>query len=293
MMSFFQSVPAFDSLARRVLFSTLEEGRVDPETVAMTWLLDRPGEGVAGFRHRGGIPLYPASVIKLFYLAAFMRLAEAGELTETEEDLRALTAMIRVSSNEATGHVVDRLTGTTGGPDLPPDDFETYVARREAVQRQFRNWKWPELRDVAIRQKTYSDGPYGREWSYRQRVPGNVLTTDATARLLHAIAGGEIAGPERTGMMMDMLDRSFERPAEAQAADPENQVTGFLVEGTPAAIPVWSKAGWTSVTRHDAVLARLPNGATTIIVMFGNGPERARDREFLPALARSVFAALA
>ena len=62
---------------------------------------------------RGDVPIYPASVIKLFYLAATHRWLEDGKLADTPELRRALYDMIVDSSNDATSYVVDMLTGTT------------------------------------------------------------------------------------------------------------------------------------------------------------------------------------
>src|SRR5262249_37625018 len=68
--------------------------------------------------HRGEAGTYPASVVKLFYLAAAHHQIETGALKETPELDRALHDMIVSSSNDATHYVVDVLTGTTAGPDL-------------------------------------------------------------------------------------------------------------------------------------------------------------------------------
>lgn len=69
---------------------------------------------------RGGEQVYPASVIKLFYLVAANRWMEDGKLADTEELRRAMRDMIVDSYNEATSLIVDSLTDTTSGPELPP-----------------------------------------------------------------------------------------------------------------------------------------------------------------------------
>jgi hypothetical protein len=53
---------------------------------------------------------------------------------------------------------------------------------------------------------------------------------------------------------------------------------------------LWSKAGWTSETRHDAAYVELPNGAQLVLVTFTT--EHANDKEIIPFVARTVFAAL-
>src|ERR687886_358498 len=59
---------------------------------------------------RGEERIYPASVVKLFYLAAAHRWLEDGKIQETDELRRALRDMIVDSSNDATQFVVDVLT---------------------------------------------------------------------------------------------------------------------------------------------------------------------------------------
>src|SRR5215212_6428013 len=51
---------------------------------------------------RGSEPIYPASVVKLFYLAAAHRWMEDGRLKGTAEFGRGLKDMIVESSNDAT-----------------------------------------------------------------------------------------------------------------------------------------------------------------------------------------------
>ena len=89
---------------------------LQPDQIAVT-LVDlreptRPES--AGFR--GGERIYPASVIKMFYLVAAHRWLEDGRLTDTEELRRALRDMIVDSYNEATGYIVDLLTGHNQWP---------------------------------------------------------------------------------------------------------------------------------------------------------------------------------
>src|SRR6266550_2058785 len=56
---------------------------------------------------RGNERIYPASVVKLFYLVAAQRWLEDKKIEDTPELRRALKDMIVDSSNEATQYVVD------------------------------------------------------------------------------------------------------------------------------------------------------------------------------------------
>src|SRR5215213_11691810 len=69
---------------------------------------------------RGAEPIYPASVVKLFYLAAAHRWLEDGRLKESEEFARGLRDMVVDSSNDATAFVLDSLTGVSSGAELSP-----------------------------------------------------------------------------------------------------------------------------------------------------------------------------
>ena len=66
-------------------------------------------------------------------------------LEDGEELRRALADMIRDSSNDATGLVLDLLSGTTSGPSLPPERFEAWRRQRQLVNGWLAGLGWPEL----------------------------------------------------------------------------------------------------------------------------------------------------
>ena len=78
--------------------------------------------------------VYPASVVKLFYLVAAHRLLQDKQIEDTPELRRALKDMIVDSSNEATQYIVDVLTRTTGGYELAPREMEEWQYKRNAVE---------------------------------------------------------------------------------------------------------------------------------------------------------------
>ena len=51
--------------------------------------------------------------------------------------MRAVKDMITVSSNDATGFVVDSITGTTSGRSSRTREWEAWKERRNAVNRFF------------------------------------------------------------------------------------------------------------------------------------------------------------
>src|SRR5438132_10127624 len=84
---------------------------------------------------RGNERVYPASVVKLFYLVAVHRWLEDKKIQETDELKRAVHDMIVDSSNEATQYVVDVLTKTTGGFELPPKATEQWQYKLDAMNQ--------------------------------------------------------------------------------------------------------------------------------------------------------------
>jgi hypothetical protein len=276
--------------------------------LALTWLIYDPPfpvntggalspEGfwkcpVRGCSYRGVEQIYPASVVKLFYLVACHEWIEKGMLPPSEEVNRALHDMIADSSNDATGYIVDMLTGTTSGPELPPGPFETWKAQRNIINRYFQSLGWPELESINVNQKTWGDGPYGRENDFvgKHRENRNCLSTDAVARLLHGIVGGVAVSASRSRAMMQSLHRNLD-PA-VLAEDPENQVTGFIGAGVPLSSQVWSKAGWTSTVRHDAAYVEIPGKHPYLLVVFTDSPQASRSEAVIPFISTKVSEAV-
>ncbi len=231
---------------------------------------------------RGGAAIYPASVVKLFYLAAAHRWMEDGRLADTEELRRALKDMIVDSSNDATAYVVDALTGTTSGPELAEAEMKIWSEKRNAVNRYFTALGYTNLN---LNQKPWGDGPYGRErvWVGKNYSNRNALTTEATAQLLAEIALGRCVTARRSADMMQLLKRDF----LAQTTDPEDQAHGFTAPGLPRTAKLWSKAGWTSSTRHDAAYVELAEGRKFVLVTFTTN--HAHERGIIPFVTSEVI----
>ncbi len=246
---------------------------------------------VSGASWGGGELHYPASVVKLVYLVAAEAWMQRQLIEDGTELRRALDGMIRDSGNDATGLVVDLLTGTTSGPALPPDRFRRWCSQRQLVNDWLAEQGWPELEGCNACQKTWGEGPYGRERDfYGERLENrNRLSTDATARLLHAVMAGGMVSPPACHRMRSLLRRSLD-PLE-RAADPENQVDGFLGGGLPSEARLWSKAGWMSQARHDAAYVEAEGFAPMLLVVFSEGERWARDENLLPRIATSLLEA--
>jgi beta-lactamase class A len=233
------------------------------------------------------VAIYPASVVKLFFLAGVQAWLSAGRLSRTRELRRACSAMIRQSSNDATGYIVDLLTGTTGGPDLPSAAFRRWLHRRGAVQRYFERWGWPEFAPVRITQKTWEESPWQ---GAAVPCPGpnnrNRLTTEAAARLLWSIDRDEVVSKPACREMRRLLRRRLNANSRRDHAN--NQIDGFLGGGLPGDARLWSKAGWTSRTRHDAAIIELKDGRRFVLVVFSEGRKLAENTGLLPAMAKEA-----
>jgi beta-lactamase class A len=236
----------------------------------------------AGFR--GNERIYPASVVKLFYLAAAHRWLEDKKIEDTPELRRALKDMIVDSSNEATQYVVDVITHTTAGYELPPKEMEEWQEKRNAVNRYYTALGYT---NINVNQKTFCEDAYGREQVSR-RPDGsnrNKLTTDATARLLAEIVTGKAVTPARSAQMMELLKRDYSGTSKDND-DQGRGFTGIALAGMEG-VRLWSKAGWTSTTRHDAAYLELPGGAKFVLVTFTT--DHANEREIIPAVAKVVI----
>jgi len=233
---------------------------------------------------RGNERVYPASVVKLFYLVAVHRWLADKKIQETAELQRAVRDMIVDSSNEATQYVLDVLTHTTGGFELSAKEMQQWQYKRNAVNRYYSSQGFT---NINVNQKTFCEDAYGRERISRgpNGENRNKLTTDATARLLAEIATGHAVNAARSAQMMELLKRSFTGAAKDND-DQGRGFTGIALQGIPDA-RLWSKAGWTSTTRHDAAYIELPGGAKFVLVTFTT--DHANEREIIPAIARVVI----
>jgi hypothetical protein len=249
---------------------------------------------VRGFSYRGMERIYPASLVKLFYLVAIHEWIETGMIPDSPELERAMRDMVVESSNDATSLVVDMLTGTTSGPELPPGPFETWQQQRNIVNRYYQSLNWEELEGINVNQKTWTDGPYGRERTFLGELMENrnMLTTEAVARLMHSIVGGVAVSSERSQQIMKLLKRSLNE-AQLSTNNEENQITGFIGEGLPVNAQLWSKAGWMSQVRHDAAYIEIPELQPYLLVIFTEGKANSQNKEIIPFLSQAFVLSMA
>src|ERR1041385_484344 len=222
--------------------------KLTQEQLSITLIDLRDPQHPATASFRGNERVYPASVVKLFYLVAVHHWLEDKKIQETDELKRAVRDMIVDSSNEATQYVVDVLTQTTGGYELPSKEMEEWQYKRNAVNRYYASLGYT---NINTNQKTFCEDAYGRERVSRgpKGENRNKLTTDATARLLSEIVTGRAVNQAHSAQMMELLKRDFSGTSKDND-DQGHGFTGIALQGVTGA-KLWSKAGWTSTTRHD------------------------------------------
>ena len=284
------SKTSLQDLVNRAAKTTLDryaDKKLEEKQLSITLIDIRDPAHPVTASFRGNERIYPASVVKLFYLVAAHRWLEDKKIEETPELTRAIKDMIVDSSNEATQYIVDVLTHTTGGYELPPKEMEEWQYKRNAVNRYFTSLGYT---NINVNQKTFCEDAYGRE--RMSRGPNgenrNKLTTDATARLMMEIVTGKAVTPQRTALMMDLLKRNY----VGETKDPDDQghgFTGIALKGMDG-FKLWSKAGWTSTTRHDVAYIEMPDGAKFVLATFTT--DHSNEREIIPTVARTVIEGL-
>lgn len=231
---------------------------------------------------RGEFSTYPASVIKLFYAAYLGERVRTGELHLTEELGRAARDMIVDSNNDATALVLDAVTDTTGGPELNASELAIWMDKRQAVNRWFRSLGYESVNAC---QKTWNEGPYGREkQGYGEGdVHRNSLSSLASLRIMAEIALGGILDSDRVDWMRGLLARSI----PADSLNVSEQASKFSGAVLPAGTKLWSKAGWTSEVRHDVAWFELPDGREFIWAIFTKN--HSEDFGLIPFLAEQLL----
>jgi beta-lactamase class A len=282
-----ENARSLQSLVDEAARKTLEKfavKKLEEKQLSITLIDLRDPAHLVQASFRGNERIYPASVVKLFYLAAAHRWLEDKKIEDTPELRRALKNMIVDSSNEATQYVLDVLTHTTGGYELPPQEMQEWQEKRNAVNRYYSSLGYT---NINVNQKTFCEDAYGREQASRgpNGENRNKLTTDATARLLTEIVMGKAVSRERSAQMMELLKRDYSGTSK-DGDDQGHGFTGLALQGT-AGVRLWSKAGWTSTTRHDAAYLELPDGSKFVLVTFTT--DHADEREIIPTVARVVI----
>tara|TARA_Y100000589_G_scaffold193014_2_gene182701 strand:- start:2103 stop:3059 length:957 start_codon:yes stop_codon:yes gene_type:complete len=232
--------------------------------------------------------IYPASIVKLVYgLATYYWIKRKIIPYETELS-EAVYKMLHHSSNDATSYILDTLTGTTSGPSLEGKSWNIWKYQRNIINDWLKEFRWNELSKFNCCQKTWEDGPFGREKVFYglNNENRNSMSTDGTAKIMEEIM--QNLNFERDNInLKNCLFRELNQ--NTSKINPNSQIEGFLGEGIKENIPFWSKAGLMSQVRHDAAWWENKNSCKTLLVVFCTGSDFAQDNLFLPQLSKEIY----
>ncbi|MCX7626350.1 MAG: class A beta-lactamase-related serine hydrolase, partial [Candidatus Sumerlaeaceae bacterium] len=204
---------------------------------------------------------YPASCVKLAYLAAAMAWCRENKLPYNHLD-HAVRPMIVNSDNFQTGVVVDTITSA---PNI--DDLTTVTDPRwnDWIERRHYTARFLELRGLlgnqVILHKTYptnsGEWPRGAEKVAREVFGMNKMQPRLSASLMLEIAKGALE-PEARPYMLELLEHDRWK---------SNSVLGF---GLPPGTKYYNKPGLAYDTLEDIAYAVLPNGKEFVVAVFSN-----------------------
>ena len=289
-MAFYRQDPEMASCLKGILDRFEKEGRPSlQKNIAITWIRynnqnPSPSNGY-GTGWNSNKNYYPASIVKIVYALASQIWIKKDLIINSDELRRALYEMIANSNNAATSYILDLLTGTTSGPSLNEQNFEAWKIQRKLINNWLEELQWPEIKNWNCSQKTWNEGPFGRERDFygKSNENRNRMTTEGSARIFESLMTNEMLPKVDSDKFIKVFQRSLDPISRKK--DLENQVDGFLGEGLPLASKLWSKAGLMSEVRHDVAWWKAPNKNPMLAVVFTTGKELVKDQFLLPAIS--------
>ncbi len=279
---------AFNDCLRKVCSYNKDFSRED---IAITWI-NYKIENKRVFKGFGyGINnkkmVYPASIVKLVYGLVAYYWIKKGSLLLSDDIIDAVGKMLSFSSNNATSFLIDLLTGTTSGPCIEGELWENWKYQRNIINDWLHDLRWQELIGINCCQKTWDDGPFGREKEFYgyENKNRNAMTTDSAARVFEEIMI-HIDYQKEDLHLRDFLTRDLNKAVLER--DSLNQIDGFLGAGLPENTKLWSKAGLMSEVRHDSAWWINNQSLQTLLVVFCDGEKYSKDTSFLPSIAKEV-----
>ena len=292
-MAFYRQDPEMASCLKGILDRLEKEGRPSlKKNIAITWIrynnqTPSPSYGY-GTGWNSNKNYYPASIVKIVYALATQVWITKDLINDSDELRRALYEMISNSNNDATSYILDLLTGSTSGPSLNEQNFEAWKIQRKLINNWLEELQWPEIKNWNCSQKTWNEGPFGREKDFygKSNENRNRMTTAGSARIFESLMTNEMIQKVENEHLKQVFQRSLDPVSRKK--DLENQVDGFLGEGLPLASKLWSKAGLMSEVRHDVAWWKAPNKNPMLAVVFTTGKELVKDQFLLPAISSEL-----
>ena len=292
-MAFYRQDPEMAYRLKGLLDRLEKEGRPNlQDNIAITCIRYENQEPLAlsgyGTGWNSNRNYYPASVVKIVYALATKIWLQKDLIVDSDELKRALHEMIANSNNDATSYILDLLTGTTSGPSLNEQNYKAWKIQRNSINSWLKDLHWPEIKQWNCCQKTWGEGPFGREKDFygKKNQNRNRMTTDGSARIFESLMTHEMLPKLASNNLIKVFQRSLDPVSRKK--NPENQVDGFLGEGLPLSSNLWSKAGLMSEVRHDVAWWKAPNKNPMLAVVFSTGKELVRDQFLLPAISSEL-----
>ena len=246
----------------------------------------------AGYKNQ--VLRYPASVAKLFWMAAFYGAVEQSLIDNEPKFYEDLRLMMQKSHNDSASRILDAITDTKSGVKLEGKKLNTWLEKRKSVNEFFQKAGYQDLIVSTKNYPRYSPsqtGPVGRDRQLRKqdgKFLRNLISTDQATRLIYEIYTRQAVSRKYSTRMAYLLTRDL-RPQVWQN-DLYNGVKGFLGESLPANIYFGSKVGLTSKDRMDVAFVRtLDNQAIYILAIFAEDAAYSNDEEIFPKLSRHVY----
>lgn len=219
----------------------------------------------------------PGVLVALPCLLAVEQWIRDDRLQEDPELRRALEALGRRGSAEAHSHVLDRLSGTTSGPELPPQRLAAWQRQRRLLDGWLGSLGWPELEGASACHRIWAEGPYGRDRQLLEQMggAGNRCSTEALARLLTALVEGSLVSPPACGRLRALL-----------RGGPVSTLSGML----PGEMGIWGLGACSGAGLQLAVYGE-PEGAREpqLLVLLAGGSCWARDPAPLNELVQGLL----
>lgn len=268
-----QASPALQAQLQRVVSERLANASPSlvPERVHVA-VIDIDAAGGARSAEVNGLkPVYPASVIKMFYMGYVYFLVGTREMVLDADLKKHLYQMIHSSSNVATAWIVDAWSGVRHDAVMTAAEFEHFAVRRNACNRWLTSLGLGDV--INANQKTWvtpippgeaqflRDGALAGPYTNR-----NSMTAMGAVRFLQLIAESRLIDEASSRAMRELMARDVRTQPYLQ-----RRIAG----GAPPGATVFGKTGTTSRTFHDAAVVELDNGRryAVAVLITGSGPK--------------------
>lgn len=284
------------TVVEKIIKYTSDE-KLPMESLSIT-LIDMNTNEVSTFN--GSTPRYPASVVKLFWLAAIYNKISQQKIDESSVKPE-IKQMILKSDNQSGSHILDAITDTKSqSKALEKTEFSEWKEHRQTINAFFSQQGYGNLN---VSQKTFPIpqenimSPAGPDQQLRGEDLAsplrNKISTDQAAKLMYDIINKQIV-PERQQTITKLLTRDID-PNYWKKQPPNpidfNPVESFFGEGLSP--NQWeniiSKAGWTTVSRQEvAYIQSKDKKHRYILAVFGDSAAYGNSKKIFPSIASLV-----